>query len=36
VSKIKKKKLVAQNTRTIWKFDSLKKKKLTNFMVHPI
>jgi hypothetical protein len=36
VSKIKKKKLLAQNTRTIWKFDSLKKKKLTNFMVHPI
>jgi hypothetical protein len=35
VSKIKKNILVAQNTRTIWKFDSLKKK-LTNFMVHPI
>jgi hypothetical protein len=27
VSKIKKKNLVAQNTRIIWKFDSLKKKK---------
>jgi hypothetical protein len=26
VSKIKKNILVAQNTRTIWKFDSLKKK----------
>jgi hypothetical protein len=27
VSKIKKNILVAQNTRTLWKFDSLKKKK---------